>query len=112
MHFGMFPKSAKIDHSAIPQGMKVIDFDAVENKTEVAQPLYASTENFLREMRLAGDFNSYREVVVIIPTGSYLDPKELGRYESSTVAYKIMESFPEVEFKMFYLDTGEEVHKQ
>ena len=102
MHFGFFHKSNKVNTKAMPLG----------NQTKVAEPLYQTTERLIREMRQAGEFNSYREVVVIIPSGVYLDPKELGRYDSSIVAYKILESFPDVEFKMFYLDTGEEVHKQ
>lgn len=82
-----------------------------ETTTFNVKGLLPDASRIISDMRLAGNFDSYREVVVIIPSGSYLEPKELGRYESSVVAYKIMESFPEVEFKMFYLDDGAEVFK-
>lgn len=81
-----------------------------ETETTAFKP-FPDAARIISDMRLAGNFDSYREVVVIIPSGSYLEPKELGRYESSIVAYKIMEAFPEVEFKMFYLDDGTEVFK-
>lgn len=82
-----------------------------ETETVTFKGILPDAARIIRDMRLEGNFDAYREVVVIIPSGAYLDPKELGRYESSLVAYKIMEAFPEVEFKMFYLDDGSEVKK-
>lgn len=52
-----------------------------------------------------------REVVVFTPIGSYLDPSYFGKYKNPEIAYTILANFPETEFKMFYLDSGEEVFK-
>ena len=50
-----------------------------------------------------------REVVVIVPFGNFNDAKELGRYRNYEVAYAIITVLNLPEYKMFYLDTGEEV---
>ena len=50
-----------------------------------------------------------REVVVIVPFGNFNDAKELGRYRNYEVAYAIITALNLPEYKMFYLDTGEEV---
>ena len=51
-----------------------------------------------------------REVVVIVPFGNYNQPQELGRYKNLDVATNIVSSLTGLpEYKMFYLDTGEEV---
>jgi hypothetical protein len=51
----------------------------------------------------------YREVVVIVPTGNYNQPQELGRYMHESIARSILSVLNLPEYKMFFLDTGEEV---
>lgn len=51
----------------------------------------------------------YREVVVIVPVGNYNQPQELGRYMHESIARNIVSALELPEYKMFFLDTGEEV---
>ena len=51
----------------------------------------------------------YREVVVIVPMGNYNQPQELGRYMHESIARSIVSALALPEYKMFFLDTGEEV---
>ena len=51
----------------------------------------------------------YREVVVIVPTGNYNQPQELGRYMHESIARNIVSTLALPEYKIFFLDTGEEV---
>jgi uncharacterized protein YifN (PemK superfamily) len=51
----------------------------------------------------------YREVVVIVPMGNYNQAQELGRYMHEIIARNIIRVLNLPEYKMFYLDTGEEV---
>jgi hypothetical protein len=51
-------------------------------------------------------------VVVIYPSGSYNEPVELGRYKNLNVAVKIASTFKLPEYKIFSLETGDEIHFQ
>lgn len=48
-------------------------------------------------------------VVVIFPSGNYNEPKELGRYKNLSVAIKIASTFKLPEYKVFSLETGDEI---
>jgi hypothetical protein len=50
-----------------------------------------------------------REVVVITPVGNFKDFAELGRYKNYEVASAIVTNLDIPEYKIFHLDTGEEV---
>jgi hypothetical protein len=53
---------------------------------------------------------SNEQVVVIVPSGSYNEPRELGRYKSFEIAARIIAALDLTEFRLFSLDSGEELY--
>jgi hypothetical protein len=54
-------------------------------------------------------FYTNSPVIVIIPSGNYNEPRELGRYKNLSIAMKIVSSLGVPEYRVFSVDSGEEL---
>lgn len=57
--------------------------------------------------------SNYNEsVVVIVPSGNYNEPRELGRYADFGIALNIVKTLDLTEYRIFSLHSGNEIHAQ
>jgi hypothetical protein len=84
-------------------------------------PAPANQSRFTNEQKIArlftaGSMDSFtpsnEQVVVIVPSGSYNEPRELGRYKNLQIAFQIVKSLDLHEYRMFSLESGNEVFVQ
>jgi hypothetical protein len=79
------------------------------------QPRFTNEQKVAR-LFTAGSMGSFafpdERVVVIVPSGNYNDPCELGRYKNIQIAFQIVKALDLCEYRLFSLDSGDELFVQ
>jgi hypothetical protein len=84
-------------------------------------PVPANQSRFTNEQKVARLFTagimdsftpSNEQVVVIVPSGSACEPREMGRYKNIQIAFQIVKALDLQEYRMFSLESGEELFVQ
>jgi hypothetical protein len=84
-------------------------------------PVSANQSRFTNEQKVArlftvGSMDSFtppdERVVVIIPSGSYNEPREMGRYSTFEIAMRIIAALDLHEYRIFSLESGNELFVQ
>jgi hypothetical protein len=81
----------------------------------------ANQSRFTNEQKVARLFTSSsmdshtpsnEQVVVIVPSGSACEPRELGRYKNLQIAFQIVKALDLQEYRIFSLESGNELFVQ
>ena len=86
--------------------------EPVLNEAPANQSRFANEQKVAR-LFTAGSMDSHtpsnEQVVVIVPSGSACEPRELGRYKNIQIAFQIVKALDLQEYRIFSLESGNEL---